>query len=209
MPDYSNGKIYKIVCNETDEVYIGSTCCTLARRLAQHVSDFKRWKNGKRNGPTSSFPIIERGNYNIYLIEEYSCDNVEQLRRKEGEITKEFKQTSVCINHSIAGRTPKEYQKDNYEYFAECKKNYNQRNKAQITEHKKAYYDENRETIYQKKKAYYDENVETILQKKKNYREKNKEAISQKAKERYLKKKNEKIKMLEESNESTLIEITD
>ena len=25
MPDYKNGKIYKIVCNITNEMYIGST----------------------------------------------------------------------------------------------------------------------------------------------------------------------------------------
>ena len=36
MPDYSKGKIYKIVCNVTGLVYVGSTCePTLARRLAK------------------------------------------------------------------------------------------------------------------------------------------------------------------------------
>jgi predicted GIY-YIG superfamily endonuclease len=50
MPkDYSRGKIYKIVCNITNKIYIGSTCePTLARRLAWHVQDFKKWKNGKK-----------------------------------------------------------------------------------------------------------------------------------------------------------------
>ena len=46
MPDYSNSKIYSIECNKTGLVYIGSTTApTLARRLAEHRSNFK---NGKR-----------------------------------------------------------------------------------------------------------------------------------------------------------------
>jgi hypothetical protein len=43
MPNYQDGNIYKIVCNITDECYIGSTCePTVARRLAGHVIDYKR-----------------------------------------------------------------------------------------------------------------------------------------------------------------------
>jgi hypothetical protein len=54
MPNYQDGKIYKIICNITDECYIGSTCeLTVARRLAGHVIDYKSWKAGKRNKTTS------------------------------------------------------------------------------------------------------------------------------------------------------------
>ena len=41
MPDYSKGKIYIIVDNTNNTVYIGSTCePTLAHRLAQHKKDY-------------------------------------------------------------------------------------------------------------------------------------------------------------------------
>ena len=51
MPNYQDGKIYTIVCNITDECYIGSTTePTLARRLAGHVNNYKVWKSGKGNG---------------------------------------------------------------------------------------------------------------------------------------------------------------
>ena len=41
MPNYQDGKIYKIVFNITDECYIGSTCePTVARRLAGHVKSY-------------------------------------------------------------------------------------------------------------------------------------------------------------------------
>ena len=48
MVNYQDGKIYKIVDNTNNNVYIGSTCePTLARRLAKHVGHYKFWKNGK------------------------------------------------------------------------------------------------------------------------------------------------------------------
>ena len=60
MVNYQLGKIYKIVCNETGEMYIGSTCePTLARRLATHVGQYKSWKNGK-GYKVMSFDIIEK-----------------------------------------------------------------------------------------------------------------------------------------------------
>lgn len=35
--DYKNAKIYKIVCSQTNDVYIGSTCRSLRIRLSQHI----------------------------------------------------------------------------------------------------------------------------------------------------------------------------
>ena len=53
MPNYQNGKIYKLVNTEGTLTYIGSTCQTLARRKAKHHSNYKCWKNGKANYITS------------------------------------------------------------------------------------------------------------------------------------------------------------
>ena len=59
MPDYQQGKIYKIECNVTRKVYIGSTCePTLARRLTKHVTDYKRYLKGTSRY-ISSFKILE------------------------------------------------------------------------------------------------------------------------------------------------------
>ena len=68
MPDYSNGKIYKIICHKTGLVYIGSTCePTLARRLAGHVGTYKRSLKGNKPHLTS-FKVLENGAYEIVLI---------------------------------------------------------------------------------------------------------------------------------------------
>ena len=72
MPDYKQGKIYKIVCNVTGKVYIGSTIETLARRLAGHRTAYKTFKEGKSTNVTA-YQIIEQGNYDIVLIDYYNC----------------------------------------------------------------------------------------------------------------------------------------
>jgi hypothetical protein len=94
MPDYSNGKIYKIVCNITGDVYVGSTCePILARRLAGHVKSYKCWLNGKGNNMTS-YKIIATGNYDIVLIELFPCNTKDQLHARESHYT----QTIQCVN---------------------------------------------------------------------------------------------------------------
>jgi len=63
MVNYQLGKIYKIVDNTNENVYIGSTCePTLARRLAKHVGNYQSYLNGK-SGFMTSFNIIQNGNY--------------------------------------------------------------------------------------------------------------------------------------------------
>ena len=83
MPDYNKGKIYKIVDNTNDNIYIGSTCePTLARRLAQHKKDYSKYIKGVR-GFTTSFLILENNDYDIVLIEDVKCDNKDQLFQRE------------------------------------------------------------------------------------------------------------------------------
>jgi hypothetical protein len=94
MVNYSNGKIYKIICNITNECYIGSTCePILARRLAGHVANYKSYLKGKGNNVTS-FKIIANGNYNIVLIELFPCDTKDELYSRESHYT----QTIQCVN---------------------------------------------------------------------------------------------------------------
>ena len=109
MPkDYSRGKIYKIVCNITNKIYIGSTCePTLARRLAKHVSNFKDWNN-KKYGYTTSFQILEGGDYYIELLEVFPCTiNEELLARERFHID-----SNECVNKRIPVYLSVEEKKD-------------------------------------------------------------------------------------------------
>ena len=45
MVNYNLGKNYKIVCDESDFVYIGSTCQLLSKRWYHHKKDHKHSKS--------------------------------------------------------------------------------------------------------------------------------------------------------------------
>ena len=133
MPvDYQLGKIYKME-SPSGLVYIGSTCePTLARRLAGHKRNYKKWKNGKFNYVTS-FKLFEENeeNVQIYLINKYPCDNKDELRAEEGKTIKEYN----CVNKFIAGRTRKQWFEDNKNKIKETQKNYRINNKEKIKLH--------------------------------------------------------------------------
>ena len=106
MCEYKNGKIYKLVCEITGEVYIGSTKRSLEDRLSEHL---------KKYNPCCSKQIIDRNKYYIEQLESYPCNSKQELERKEGEYQRAFK----CINKNIAGRTDAEYYQDNKELIKE------------------------------------------------------------------------------------------
>jgi len=81
--DYSQGKIYKIVCNKTGLVYIGSTYRSLEQRLKEHVYDSKRYLDKKCNKFVSSIFVIFNNDYKIELIENYPCSTKYDLKMKE------------------------------------------------------------------------------------------------------------------------------
>jgi hypothetical protein len=131
MPiDYSKGKIYKIVDYTNNNNYIGSTCePILARRLAGHVNCYRSYLNGKQNFVTS-FKILENGNYNILLIEEYPCETKDQLLAREGH----YIETLDCINKCRAGLL----------------------NELGLKEYKKKYHIDNIEKVHKFKNKKYD-----------------------------------------------------
>jgi hypothetical protein len=152
MPDYKNGKIYKMWSPQGDEIYIGSTTQPLYARLHQH----------KIKSVCSSKILFEKYNdVRIELIELYSCDNKEQLTKKEGEYIRKLD----CVNRFIPGRTNKEWRENN---------------KEKIKEKNKEYYEDNKEHYKEYSKEYYENNKEKIKEYSKEYRENNKDKISKK-----------------------------
>jgi len=132
MTDYSKSKIYKIVCNTTGEVYIGSTVQSLSKRLRSHKKDYKRFHEGRSNYMTS-FVIIERGNYEILLVESYSCNSRQELHQRE----RFYIEHEQCVNKIIPCRSKKEYEQDNREKKILYKKQYYENNKERVKEYDK------------------------------------------------------------------------
>ena len=106
MPDYSKGKIYKIVSPNTEEVYIGSTTQKLSNRMTSHRKDYR---NGKY---MTSSEIIKHGDAKIVLVENYPCETKEQLEKREQECMDEC--NSVNIQRPANKFNPDTYYKEYY-----------------------------------------------------------------------------------------------
>ena len=158
MTDYSKSKIYKIVCNITGLIYIGSTSQTLTRRIQDHKKNYKYYLNEKYHY-VSSFKVLENNNYDIILLEDYSCERKEQLHARE----RYWIENTECVNKVIPTRTQKEYWEDN---------------KQKIAQQRKKHYEDNKETINKKHKEYCLKNKEKKSQRK-EYDLKNKEKIKE------------------------------
>jgi len=156
MPDYSKGKIYCLRSHQTDDVYIGSTVESLSNRKGKHTSKYKSFLNEKYHYITA-FEIVKYDDCYIELIENYPCENKEQLTKKEGEYIRNMK----CVNKLIAGRTRKEYRKDNKEKIKEYRENNKERDKKRAKE----YRENNKEREKERKKKYREENKEKIKEK--------------------------------------------
>jgi hypothetical protein len=193
--------IYKIICNVTGEVYIGSTI-NLKNRMYKH----KYWNN------TKSKQIIERGNYTFVVLEQFEVITKLDLRKKE----QEYIMNTNCVNDRNAyidkNKYDKEYQKEHREDIIQYNKDYYEQNREKIILQKKIYceqnreaiklknrerYEQNREEIKLQKKIYYEQHKEAIKLQKKIYCEQNREAIKLKQNEKYALKKQELNKHLE------------
>ena len=105
MPNYSKSIIYKLCCKDTNvkDIYVGSTCNFTARKSkhkqnTKNRTDVKVYKFIKENG--------EWSNWDMIMIEEFSCDNKRQLEKKEREWIENLKPT---LNILIPTRTKEEY----------------------------------------------------------------------------------------------------
>ena len=101
MNKFHNSKIYKLNDNTNNQVYIGSTIQTLQQRLQGHKSGAKTSKEGYG---CASKSIIDNGDYNIELLEEFSCENKRELLIKEQEYINLF---INCINKVNSHTDPK------------------------------------------------------------------------------------------------------
>ena len=156
---YSNGKIYIIRNYVDNDTYIGSSCQALCKRMENHRSDKNR-KNKKHFKIYEKMNELGFDNFYIELVEEYPCENVEQLRRREGELIRQFKPT---LNKEIAGRTINEWREDNKGYT----KNYYQNNKQKLLEQVKQYNEKNKDIISERKKKHYQANKERFAEERK------------------------------------------
>ena len=145
MVNYQNGKIYKIICDETGFTYYGSTTQSLSRRKAEHNKKDNKCKTKEMTIPK------------IYLVEDYPCERKEQLLMRE----RYYIENNECINKQIPRRTVNE----KLEY---CKNRYYEK-KEEIRNYQNIYQNLNKEKLKAKQKIYQNLNKESIKEKRKEY----------------------------------------
>ena len=164
----------------------------LCKRHGDHKSHYKYWKKTNNNYVTS-FNIVQYDDCDIILLENYSCQNKNELHARERHWIEQLN----CVNKIVPTRTQKEYREDNIdqikeydnnrhhnerknnEQYQEKVKEYREQNKEKKTESDKKYYNNNKEKIKETVAEYRSENKEKIAEINKTYRENNKEKIAE------------------------------
>ena len=118
MSKYQNSNIYAIR-NTIDNdiyIYIGSTTMALCQRMARHRCEAKTRPSKQK--VIANMNELGVDNFYIELIENFPCENVELLRKREGELIREL----GTLSSRIERRTPKEWREENKDKLKETKR---------------------------------------------------------------------------------------
>ena len=127
MPNYQEGKIYKVFNSINNDFYIGSTTRTISYRMKEHRADGKR----RPHLPLYKAMVEYAKEYfYIELLEKHPCNDKEELDRKEGEYIRSL---NPVMNQMIPGRGPKERYVDNKETIKERMREHAKITKEMVT----------------------------------------------------------------------------
>ena len=153
---YENAKIYCILNTLDDDVYVGSTCQTLTQRMTKHRYNTK----SRPDAMKITQKMKEQGIEHFYmeLLEEYPCNNKDELMKKEGEWINKI----ATVNEKIMGRTKAEYAKQwrekNREQYLATRREHRKNNIDKLREQDNALYKqktvEERQALYEKVKEW-------------------------------------------------------
>ena len=117
--DYSQAKIYKITNDFNTDIWIGSTCDTLVKKFSVHKADAIR---NLRKDCILHNHIREYGfdRFRIQLIEDFPCEDLYQLRQRQGHYIRELKAINKYADD-------KDYREKNREHIKERYKEYSQK----------------------------------------------------------------------------------
>ena len=170
--EYLNGKIYCVRNTINDLIYIGSTCQKLSQRMSNHRSDMKK-PNNQGMKLYKAMSELRKEHFYIELVEDYPCETIEQLRKRESDIARE---KNAELNNNINGRTQQERSKE-----------YSITHKEEIKQNGIIYREIHKEEIKQKKQDDYNRNKEKVLKHIKEYREQNRELTKEQEQQQYIK----------------------
>ena len=142
---FDKAKIYQIVDNTNDNVYIGSCCSSLKTRLSKHkfsyiiciFNNIKSFEIIKNKDYIKSFDIIKNNDYKIELLEDCDINTKHELLEREHF----YIENNKCLNKNIPDISYKQYYNINKDYQKEyCKKKIEKKYKEA-----KKYYETNKD----------------------------------------------------------------
>ena len=150
MPDYSKGKIYKLVNDSLGLTYIGSTTQSLSVRKAGHTCASRWYSKGKGNFMTS-FKLFDSGVVDIVLIETCCCSSKEELHSRE----RYWIENMECVNKCVPCRTLTEYREAHKDVIKAQKKKYRESHKDVLKAQEKKYRESHKDAIKAYNKEYH------------------------------------------------------
>lgn len=134
--------IYKLLCNKTNNCYVGSTKRKLNDRINHHKSVYKYYKINGIN-KCSSVEILKNEDYQVITLEEFEIDTLEELKNQFIKEREYIEKELHCINKYIPYRTEEEIKK------------YYENNKIIILKKRSERYIRNREKELSRQNSYY------------------------------------------------------
>ena len=134
--DYKNGRIYKIINDVNDEIYVGSTTQLLCKRMATHRNNTKLQPNRKLYNTMNSLGIEH---FKIILLENYPCNNREELNSREEHYRKLLNPSLNSYRCHITNDELKQYQNEKFKCeYCGCKysRNHKVRHEKTLKHHK-------------------------------------------------------------------------
>ena len=167
MSDYT---IYKICCDDCNEIYVGSTKAFRARKN-HHKSNCNNINSKKYNLKIYQ-TIRDNGGWTNWRM--CPLEELQNVSKREAEIQEENWRVILTANlnsqkASIGDMTMTEYQKQYYD-----------QNSERLKEKSKEYYEQNSERLKEKNREYYEQNSERFKEKNKEYYEQNSEKFNRK-----------------------------
>jgi len=139
MINYQNSKVYKIINENNEIIYIGSTAQEL-------LCD--RYKTHKHKAP----------NHKIILIENYPCNSRQELCMREQQVMEEHNNLLNMMKAYQSQENRKEYKKKTDE-------NYRLKHKKKIKKYFKELYENNKDDYKIKRKKQYEKQKNYVLEK--------------------------------------------
>ncbi len=182
--DYNKGLIYKL---EKDGIayYVGSTT-NFTKRKSHHKDSCNHINREQYNYPIYKF-IRDNGgwdDFKMVLIENYKCNDSNELFAREQHWINEFKPTLLNINNAVA-LNAKQYYIENQEKIKKNVAKYNLENKEAITKRATQYIIDNKDVINKRRTQRRIDNKEVINKRRAESRIGNKELINKQQRDRY------------------------